>query len=99
MNLSQYKTMAEESGIYRALTVMEKADGSVTVEYLARRMNIPDYSAYEILVKLADRGFVTRKASSDWSKSLSPKFEISLDGISKIKNITEKVSEVIAELL
>jgi hypothetical protein len=50
-------------------------------------------------VKLADHGFVTRKASSDWSKSLSPKFEISLDGISKIKNITEKVSEVIAELL
>ncbi len=91
--------MVKERSLYTALTLMEKAEGPVTPEYLATRLKIPDYYAYNILIKLVEQGLVTRRTSSDWSKSLNPKFEISLKGRSKITSITEKISEVIAEML
>ncbi len=72
--------MAEEIGIYRALTTMESADGPVTIEYLSRRMNIPLYQAYRILLRLAELGLVTRRTPSDWSRSLGPKYEVTPDG-------------------
>lgn len=91
--------MAEEALICKALTIMDKADGPIAIDYLSNRLNIPDYHVYEILLKLSERGLVTRRASLNWSKSMSPRFEISLDGRLKIKSITEKVTEVIAEFL
>ena len=55
--------------------------------------------AYEILEKLTYNGFVKKRTSSDWSKHMFPKFEITPEGVYKIRCVREKVLEIIDELI
>lgn len=81
------------------LMVLNTSSGEFQLEYISRRTGIPEATAYEMLQILASEGFIAKCPDSSWSSSLHPRFELTPKGRERANAISQKVVEVIGELL
>ncbi len=89
----------KNSRLGKMLMTLNTANGEFHIDYISKRTGIPEATAYEMLQKLADEGFITKCSDSSWSSSLNPRFEFTPKGRERANIISEKVVEVIGELL